>query len=1298
MTAINNFDEYCRALAGGEQFNRASLIKFLRGQMIILQKLENVRDEEKYGFVGLTEITNIEDEYAGDELTRIAESTLDAVRHISGSFRQKIIRENVLMPMYQAKEINSSGISWLSKRSGRTIREKLSSTNNLLAVRRRMSFDTGENRLYLAFLRQIEEYIEQKRLANSSFQTALEYEFQQLVLKILHDDELEEVGLWENTPPNNTLLSDKFYRQIWHGWTDLQNLSEMICEDSQHLDERLCTAYFCRLLRELACHEKFPQQPIKYDYAKFEVRPLHKNSIVSENLTVTKLATRIEIRRGTKIFAVEFQDMTIFFCEDGSELLHTELTVGKFVDSVRKTAEFICGVPTNLKHKSCSANLSAAKKNYMDIFAIRPLYTAPNGKIRHFKSRIIRQEFFDEKETFDLSAEFSTALTVAEDSSSKIYSLSSCINERKTSNEKFNRLLQMIHEKFFGSNQQIEQLSLPLPDLYNEFQLSAIRRAVRINYNHVQTMPRSLAILFWEMSRNSCEKFSDGDFALVVDYICGRISLTLIQARFDSQIKEALPKTCGLIWERHPTFSKVCELENYADFEKKFNDFLLKSGWKTSNAVLDKILNVFGVKGLPTETGLLTFQFSNTTDETWTSITDTLMEKFKQIKFDATDIIKEYLKQMVAIIGRHKVFKFIISPQLTFIGSNAISCPKAEIPLLGMKFYDELQSRAQSFEETMHEKLPPLWTDRLPFLAIKRFYGTFELIGRNSNKKVAPLFGITQKIPVEETFTLTKNCDEYRFGLILNDSKEISYEAVVRNHAFPLRQDVICELHLTYTYGKDIPYELIFKPLNSQSFNEAKVTWEDARGQDYQNLPVPPFPEDTENWQTLQHLCTHTGNEWDALNWIKETFRHSIIIDFDNAEYHYDDHNPFVFVKTEIDDKPSIIQIHKSEFGEDDLEGVWSLFIVPNTKKRYEIYLNDDDWNLGRNGYYCLKEIAGKTVAFYKNNFLFDEETDDLTCVTFEIFKSKQPGKYYAGNLLVDDEHFNFYYADEAIKGYMPYDLKKFSIMYPLHKVYANGRSSKTPGCPESFRYFIEQLVQALPQDVITAKNNNIDLFKKLLRIMCVMSADFGQSFYDLLQKFLAEEHKLIDSTDLGCALGDYDTDQQRQLFWQIHGSEMNYIEKICVLNNAAWKSERFILNVPPAILLEYQKNAINYLKKNMRNKVSPLGILNCLEFIFATFRLRGKNDDTLKEKLSLNHDNIQELYDTLEDMISDKYELPPSRIELKIKKSAEYSEISDLYYALLICITGGEDEIRITAVRNDIDEDSSILKTGYKM
>lgn len=1289
MTAINNFDEYCRALsASGELFERASLMRFLRGQMIVLQNLENVRDEEKRGFVGLTEITNVESEFAGDELTRIAESTIDAVRHISSGFREKIIRENVLMPTYRAKEINSSGISWLSKRSGRTIREKLSSTNNLLAVRRRMSFDTGENRLCLAFLRQMEEHIEQKRQADSIFPTEVERDFQQLALKILHDEELEEVGRWENTPPNNTLLSDKFYRQIWHGWTDLQKLSEMLREDSEHLGERLCTAYFCKLISKLAQHEKFPQQPIKYDYAKFELHPLRGNSILSENLRITKLDTLIEIQRDTKIFIVEFQDITIIFNEDDRELFHTELTVANFNALVSKTSEFICGATKNLERQSRSSKLTAAKKNYMDIFAIRPIYTAPNGKLKRFKSRIARQEFFDGQETFDLSAEFSTALSVDENNSSNIYSLASCIHERKSSNEKFNRLLQMIHEKFLGSNQQIEQLSLPLPDLYNEFQLSAIRRAVRLNYNRIQTMPRSLAVLFREMSLNSCEKFSDSDFALVVDYIRGRVSLTLIQARFDSLIEKALPETRGLVWERHPTFSKVCKLEGYADFEDKFNDFLLKSGWQASQESLDKILNVFGVKGLPTETGRLTFQFKNANDETWAPVSDDLMEKFAQIKFAVTNIIKEHIKQMEAVIGGHKVFKFIISPQLTFLGANAVLRTEAEIPLLGMKFYDELLSRAQAFEEARQEKLPPLWTDRLPFLAIKRFYSVFELIGRNSNKKIAPLFGVTQKIPVENTFTLPKERNEYRFGLILNDSKEISYEAVVRNRAFPLREDVECELHLTYTYGKDIPYELIFKPLNSRSFNEAKVTWEDARGQDYQNLPVPQFPDDSETWQSLQHLRTNSGKESDALNWIENVLQHSVAIDFDKMPCHDDKHTQFIFVKTVVGGAPAVVQILKSKLNGDAV-GIWSAFIEPYKNPRREIFLSANDWYIDRNGNrYCVKTIDGDSVAFFENNFLFGDRLGASSRVTFEI--TDKHGKARAVNPIVDDEHFKFYWCKKIIKGDSPYDLQSLSVMYPLHKVYSNGRSVNTPGCPKHFKNFIKQLAQSLPQDTINAiKGKNADLYKKLLRIMCIMATEVGQPLYDLLKTILEKNHKILDDDDLGCALGDYDTSQQQQLLTQIQGSKMDSIRKICVLNKAAWKSDGFIMNVPTSLLMSYFQSAIDYLKNRTRNKASK--ILKCLEFILAMFRLRGKNDNNLKKMLSLNNGKVQELYEVLEDMIEEGYKLPTSRVELKIKKSTEYYNIPDLYYALLSYIIGGEDEIRITGVRDDVDEDLSI-------
>ena len=1286
---INNFDEYCQAFsASGEILERARLIKFLREQMITLRNLEPASDEEKRDFVGLTEIINNKNFFKGDELTRIAATTLDAVRHISKNFREKIVRENILMPAYRAKEIDSTGLNWLSKRSGRTIHEKLSSTNNLLAVRRRMSFDTGENRLYMAFLRQMEEYIEQKSLANSNLLTETEYDFQQSALKILHEEELAEVGRWENTPPNNTLLSDKFYRQIWRGRNDLQKLSEMLKSDNEHIGERLCTAYFLKLLVTLGKNENFPQQPIKYDYENFEVRPLRGNSIFGNSLRITKFETRIQIQREEKIFDVEFEGVTYIFFEGRKEILRAEITAENFEVILNQTAEIIFGATKTLEKNFGEFKLVAAKKNYMDIFATRPLYTDSNGNFKRFKSRIVRQEFFSDGEIFDLSAEFSAALSV-ENSASKIYSLTSCIQEPKTENEKFNRLLQMIHENFSDSNQQIEQLALPLPDIYNEFQLGAIRRAVRMNYNRIETIPRSLAVLFCEMSRNGCKKFSEGNFALVVDYIEGKISLTLVEAHFDSKIKKALPETHGLTWERHPTFSKICKPEGYANFEDKLSESLFKNFRQASKSSLNKILNVFGVEGLQLEAGNLTLQFNGDFENTWGTITENLTKIFENVKFNATPVIKDYLKQMSEVIGKQKIFTFIISPQLNFVDSKATFLSNPEISLQGMKFYDELLIRTKKYEISTGEKLPPLWTDRLPFLAIKRIYGAFELISRNGNKKILPQFGITQKIPVEETFTLPKNRNEYRFGIILNDSKEISYEAVVRNSAFPLKEDTECELHLTYTYGKDIPYELIFKPLIFKNFHEAKVEWEKAAAPNYKNLPAPKFPVDKENWQTLQHIRTHTGKENNALDWVKNTFRQSVILNLDDKDNCFNDnYNPCIFVRTEIDGAPAVVKILKSQFDGKNPKGIWSVFIEENKSARHEIFLNKKDWRTDKRGNkFCIKEFNGETVAFYEKDFLFKEKPGNNSHVTFEIFNNDRTGKRRVVNSLIDDKNHKFYWATKIIRGATPYNLQNSSVIFPLHKIYFNGHSVKIPDCPEEFKNFIERLAASLPQDTMQAlKANNTELAKKLVRIMCIMAEDIGQPLYDILKEIFEKKLQIFDE-DLGCALGNYDRSEQQQLLMQIQNSALETIQKISVLNKAAWHSDGFILNVPPIILMPYLQSAIDFLK-NRTQKDAP-DVLKCLEFILAIFRLRTKGDDAINKNLSLNNGKVRELYETVEDMIDENYQLPPSRIELEIKKSTDYAKkISNLYYALLIYINGGEDDIKISGINDSTDED----------
>ena len=1292
MEQINNFDEYCLALkSGGETGGRARLIHFFRSWIIAVQNLDAGQDAEKLNYVGLTEILNLPVPEPCDEVGRIARAAFESMRYISRNFREKILRENVMMPTYRAKEIGSAGLNWLSKRSGRTIREKLSSTNSLLAVQRRMSFDTGENRLYLAFVRQMEEYIEQKSRTHAGVVSEIERDFQETALKILRSEEAEEIGRYENLPPNNTLLSDRFYRQILRGWTDLQNVSALIAEDSRKLGARLCTVFFWQLLVAANNYCHFSQQPVEYDYAEFELRPLRGNSVsgYSANgiFTFRKFDEKIELDLDGSEYEIFFEDTTAIMRRGYGELKRIEITVENFDELVGQAADFIFSEVEQLANFD-DPEISSGREIFLDIFSTRPRYLKADGTGDKFKARVIRQEFTGGGRRYDLSVENSSAVLISENA--QLYSIASCINGTDGSREKFQSLFRMIHGQLSRSERKVERLSIPVPDIYNEFQLSAIRRAVRIYYSRLRTMPRSVAVLFEEMSRDAHEKFRDGDFALVVDYIRGAASLTLVQAKFDARIEKALPQTRGIIWERHPTYSETCVPDGYENFEDKLNDLLLKSGLAVSKETLDEILDVFGAKDLPAEAGHLALEFE---DARWINLTQSLLKILPQTQFSVAEMTSEYLKRMAGITGGGKVHFYVISTQLKFLGGGAVIKTGGWIPIQGMNFYAELQERADEYEKNTGKKLPPLWSDQLPELAIKRLYGVFELISASAANKVTPQFGIAQKIPVAQRFTLPKGQKEYRFGLILGESKNISYEAVVRHRAFPLAENVECVLELSYTYGRDISYELIFKPVNSSAFREAKVDWEPAAERQYKNLPAPVFPADTETWETLQHIKTRNRTDSDALDWIENVLAKNCIVDFDSVDYSTDDGNWFIFVKTEIDGGAAILRISKKLLGiensETSVTGVYSFSFNEDIKnprhQRYETVFSEMDWTPDRD--YCFKYVSESLprVKFYKDKILFNGTPEDTIGhrVTFETY----PGNSVKGaQLIIEDEVRKYYIASRCERGGHLYNLGNLSVIYPLHKVYVNGRSTRTPGCPEHFRNFIEKLAEDLPQEFVRAlKAKDLELCSNLLWIMCVMAADLDRKkFYSLLEIILEKRADMVYD-DWGCTLGNYDTEEQRQLLEQIlSSSRLSVPLKIFILNRAAWKSEGFMSNVPARFILWYFESAIDMV--NERRLYDPRDVLRALEYILACFRLRERGKAFLNKYFSLNNKKIQSLYETLEEMIRENYKLPPSRLELDVHRNSEYAavQISDFYYALLVYITGGEDEIRISGISEE--------------
>ena len=271
MIPIDSYKKFCKAFNGNsDESKRAELLLFV--QNWIVRIIDNIDEESIDYSLDRLLIENSNKLYLReakkDALSRLVDDSFDAVRRISESMRENIIRENVKMPVYKVREVNSYGLNWLSRRPGATIKEKISSSNSsMMAVQRRMSLDTGENRLYIAYLKEIADLL-QAKLDNFPDEQVRQSEedFCSRVSAIIRNPDFEEIRRWENMPPNNTLLSDQNYKKIWRCWNELKQVDDLLKEDNEKLSERLCTLFYVEFLTKASRMVRFPQISVGVEY------------------------------------------------------------------------------------------------------------------------------------------------------------------------------------------------------------------------------------------------------------------------------------------------------------------------------------------------------------------------------------------------------------------------------------------------------------------------------------------------------------------------------------------------------------------------------------------------------------------------------------------------------------------------------------------------------------------------------------------------------------------------------------------------------------------------------------------------------------------------------------------------------------------------------------------------------------------------------------------------------------------------------------------------------------------------
>lgn len=748
--------------------------------------------------------------------------------------RNEIIRSHERMNIYQAREIDSAGIMEISRRPGRTVKEKVAVKPTILAVKREQGADTLENRLLKKYLIRLVNVLDERQkcfdeLENEDSTLSRLYS---VIRRWLKSEEADRIGKWQNLPPNNILLHDKNYRKIWRGWQFLLDLDEMVLNDWNNIDRLLSVYIFWKTLSILQGKgSKILQSPLKFDYNKFEICNIPFESANCVQVEAEEYALEINSNKITvipkegkeHIIEIQFDKLII----ENKVMPGALVTLSdadnvslKLANSIDKISENRT-IPAGFEEEQKYTAINFSEFPYKSV----SVSNTDNFESRDFSTSLIRQFWTANTETDWINLETSNSPA----------SYSERVNDIKIETVSF-------EDVFFDSEEHMlseEKLSSAAYDFMN---------SIRDFYN-TNTL-----------------------YYLLPDYL-EDFSLTRIRSTANTVFPSAnpVPKSIGTVFAFHKS-------EEFTNLSLCDNDFVFVIEKSNDNSV-------FSITPIQVKT---TFELSNRKILSlsdypeipygirWEHHPSVIIENYNPSK------VMDYIKSTVSETEEiEKAGKIVI-----ISGQKSIGNARLELPADNWFFFNKSfeASDGAAFCAYIQEKVKeiPMWSEHLPVLQM-----TYLKNGKRSGsnltygKTVLPIRGQRQRIDIPDVFILNKKVRTYHFRLSRGNSDTSSalrYEACLNNVAFPLERNTECRLEMYYTYGEEHPFELYFVPVNSSELIRAKVEW---RKIDENAFPVPNFPP-IRSWSEFVNWNDgYTAESRDLADWQMKIFnRIKSIFDF----------------------------------------------------------------------------------------------------------------------------------------------------------------------------------------------------------------------------------------------------------------------------------------------------------------------------------------------------------------------------------------------------------------------------------
>ncbi|RTJ56865.1 DUF2357 domain-containing protein [Campylobacter jejuni] len=426
-----------------------------------------------------------------DDLFYIINMLKDSFRHISQHISSQIRRTHKIMPLSQAKELDSKSIEWITKQNGITIKQKLAQ-GKVLGVKRYTFMDNHENRVLKIVLMRL--------VAIAEFR-AFDKGLYNKIIRFIRDN-LNEVNHKAQIIPNNILLHHKHYAKFYKAYKWLNHLESITSDFASFKDNVLKT-------RENL--KKFIVLSLLHTYTNARILP--------SNLDINQ-----------KEYSINFKSKWLLdinldqYLNNENDLKDFKL---KALDLIKKDVKIKRITPP--PHKLNNSN----SKIFIDIFRLYPMLYV-NSK--HITMPLLLKQEINNK---IINANHTKII----DMNNPFYTLAESLLLKNS--EVFDVFLRDIKE-FVGESNILYYI---LPDYINVFDFNDKHRSIRAYFNQAFFIDKSILAAAKMLFQS---QLKEKDTLLYFQKNNkGEIFVTPILVRHKDELKKS--KSKGLYLEKHPS-------------------------------------------------------------------------------------------------------------------------------------------------------------------------------------------------------------------------------------------------------------------------------------------------------------------------------------------------------------------------------------------------------------------------------------------------------------------------------------------------------------------------------------------------------------------------------------------------------------------------------------------------------------------------------------------------------------------------------------------------------------------------